>query len=99
MGLFDSFYDNIVCPYCQHEYEAEVQTKQLENMLAEFRKGDEVRFDLRGAIKNNYVVASGCLEGIDICPECKQTLCCKIHIHSGKFAGLEIDPRTFYMMS
>lgn len=45
MGMFDSIYINVVCPYCGEESEMECQTKELDCNLEVFRKGGHIRTD------------------------------------------------------
>lgn len=40
MGLYDSIFLYIECPYCKHTNELKVQTKQLYNLLSILRVGD-----------------------------------------------------------
>jgi hypothetical protein len=51
MGMFDSIYLNIKCPYCGKESEMEAQTKELESELQVWKKGDSI-----GTDKYNYLV-------------------------------------------
>ena len=45
MGMFDSVYLNIKCPYCGNESDIECQTKDLDCNLEVWRKGDFVGSD------------------------------------------------------
>ena len=45
MGMFDSIYLKIKCPYCGEESEIEAQTKELEQELNVWRKGDFIGTD------------------------------------------------------
>jgi hypothetical protein len=40
MGMFDSIYINVKCPFCGNESKMECQTKELECDLSVFEKGD-----------------------------------------------------------
>jgi hypothetical protein len=40
MGMFDSIYLNVKCPYCEEESEIEAQTKDLECNLEVWKVGD-----------------------------------------------------------
>ena len=42
MGMYDSFYLEIKCPYCGMLSEIECQTKELDSQLEEWRKGDYI---------------------------------------------------------
>jgi hypothetical protein len=50
MGMFDSIMLNVKCPHCDVTSEIECQTKDLECILAVFRKGDYI-----GTKKYNYL--------------------------------------------
>jgi hypothetical protein len=43
MGMFDSIYLEMECPYCKKISEMEAQTKQLECELNIYRKGDSLK--------------------------------------------------------
>lgn len=43
MGMFDTIYLTIKCPNCGITHEVDVQTKQLEQQLNEYRKGDKIK--------------------------------------------------------
>jgi hypothetical protein len=45
MGMFDSIYLNMKCPYCGKDSEMEAQTKELEQELKVWRKGDHIGTD------------------------------------------------------
>jgi len=42
MGMFDTFYGEVVCPHCGEIHEFEEQTKQYDCILSEFLIGDYV---------------------------------------------------------
>lgn len=42
MGMYDSIYIDVVCPHCGDGQEKEVQTKELDQQLEVYRKGDFV---------------------------------------------------------
>lgn len=42
MGMFDSIYLTISCPFCGQASEMECQTKELDCTLKRFRKGDNI---------------------------------------------------------
>ena len=56
MGMYDTMYLNVKCPYCGRVSEMDVQTKDLECDLNDYRVGDYV------SDKYNYV------DGITNCP-------------------------------
>lgn len=64
MGLFDSIILKTKCPYCKKESEMEFQTKDLENILDVFEKGDSI-----GAMKFHYLDSIGACQSKD----------CRIH--------------------
>lgn len=43
MGLFDTFYGKVKCPYCERVVELDFQTKALECLLHEYRRGDVIQ--------------------------------------------------------
>lgn len=67
MGMYDTMYLNVKCPYCGRVSEMDVQTKDLECDLNDYRVGDYV------SDKYNYV------DGVTNCPynDCKANILSK----------------------
>lgn len=51
MGMYDSIYMNVKCPYCNIEEEQECQTKELDCTLSQFKVGDFVGWDIPNKIE------------------------------------------------
>lgn len=52
MGMFDSIYLEVQCPYCNNKKLREIQTKDLEKELNNYEKGDK----LQNSKKLEYIV-------------------------------------------
>ncbi len=44
MGMLDSFYAKVTCPYCKNENELEFQTKLAGKMLSVYNIGDRIEW-------------------------------------------------------
>ena len=42
MGMYDSIYIEVKCPYCNEVEEQECQTKALDNMMHRYKEGDYI---------------------------------------------------------
>lgn len=86
MGLFDSFFIDVVCPICDRFHTMEFQTKALSCGMSEYEIGDEIDDGLieieRGIIK----------ECLSTCGE-HHYVYCDVVIRDKKFAGIK-DIRT-----
>lgn len=58
MGMFDSFFMKVKCPYCGNIDVIEFQTKQFDCMLNCWNQGDEFKDIQEGIIKDVY---GGCI--------------------------------------
>jgi len=63
MGMFDSIYLEMECPYCKKISEMEAQTKHLECELNVYRKGDSLRdYKLDFLFCYSDCKSDGCME-------------------------------------
>ena len=56
MGMFDSIYMNVKCPYCGISCEREIQTKDLDSVLLTLRPGDSIDKDYQDLTQIEGVV-------------------------------------------
>lgn len=76
MGMFDSFSGKWKCE-CGHINESnDIQTKELECILKNYKPGDKV------SDKFNYIT------GVEHCESCKKLMEIKIHLDNGFYHGL-----------
>ncbi len=78
MGMFDTFWGTYTCPCCNREVKFEEQTKEYENVLADFLLGDYIDKGNR-----NYFY-----DFIYECPYCDMSSELSIAVRNGQYVGV-----------
>ena len=80
MGMFDTIFINVLCPYCKKEHN-DIQTKAFANFLDEYKTGDLLE---HSPIENDILKRAA----YDSCDEAHDLFYCDIKVKNYKLVGL-----------